>query len=279
MVPAAVSLQVVGVLLDFLGKFLIVRFRGCDEPALAVLCPGVEAVVAKVLLGRSGRGALGSDRPLTGPHQYGTPLGGHGRNARVHDKLHGASVFEQIRSVLTLALRREGATGCFHDDVGIAAGPDEEAPGPETEPVRTVSFHVVQLGSLVQPRGDAACEAQLDLTGFPSPDAVSRKEGAPPFGLMSAEVVRPLVPDVAIDDAEIAVSVRTPGFLVGLRQYRRGLTQDKQQAHDACVLEDSVVPVRSLVHRPPPRGCHSEMPQSLCQIPAVCPLEERSPAA
>ena len=115
-----------------------------------------------------------------------------------------------------------------------------------------VPFNVVQLGSLVHPRRDPARKAQFDLAGFPGPDAVAGQEGAAPFRLVRAEVVRPLVPDVAVDDAEVPVGVRPPRLLVGLRERRRGGAQGKQQAQDACMPENLVSPVRSFVHGPPP---------------------------
>jgi hypothetical protein len=233
LVPAAVPVEVVGVFPYFLGKFVIVRFGGGDELPPTVLGPREEVVVAQVFLRGSRRGAFGSDGPLAGPHQHRAPLGGHGRDARVHNELDRAAIFEQIRSVLPLALRGEGAAGGFHDNVGVAAHPHDKAPGPESKPVRAISFHVVQFGSLVHPGGDSACEAQFDLARFPSPDAVSGKEGAAPLRLVGAEVVRPLVPNVAVDDAEIPVGVGTPGLLVGLREQYRGLAQSKQQAQDA----------------------------------------------
>ncbi|MXX85744.1 MAG: hypothetical protein F4Y71_04740 [Acidobacteria bacterium] len=233
MVPMAVSVEIVSVLPDFLGKFVVVGFRGGHEAPLTVFGPAVEVVVAQVLLGRSRCDALGGDGPLTGPHQHRARLGGHGRNARIDDELHRTAVFQEVGPVLTLALRGEGAAGGFHDHVGIAGEPQDEASGPEAEPVRTVSFHVVQLGPLVHPRRDPAREAQFDLAGFPRPDAVAGQEGAAPLRLVRAEVVGPLVPDVAVDDAEVPVGVRPPGFLVGLRERCRGVPQDQQQAQDA----------------------------------------------
>ena len=268
LLPAAVPVEVVGVFPYFLGKFVIVSFRGGDEPPLAVLGPGEEVVVAQVFLRGSRRGAFGSEGPLTGSDQHGAPFGGHCRNARVHDELDRPAIFKQVRPVLPLSLGGEGAAGGFHNDLGVAGHPHDEASDPESEPVRTISFHVVQLGSFVHPGSDSAREAQFDLAGFARPDAVSGKEGTAPLGLVSAEVVSPLMPDVAVDDAEIPVGVGTSGFLVGLREGRRGLAQTKQQAQGACVPEDLVAPVRSFVHGPPPGRLASKVSQSLCQTMA-----------
>ena len=220
MAPPAVSFQIVRVFLYFAGKVAIVRLCGGDEPALPAFRPCVEVVIAEVFLRRSRGGALGSDRPLTGPHQHRTPLGGYRRDPRINNELDRAAIFEQIRPVLALALRREGAARGFHYDFRIAVGPHDQAPGPESESMRAVPFHVVQLRSLVHPGRDPAREAQFDLSGFPRPDPVPGQERASPFCLVGSEVVRPLMPDVAVDETEVAVRVGTPGLFVDLREHR-----------------------------------------------------------
>jgi hypothetical protein len=219
-VPSAVSFQIVRVLLHFVGKVAVVRLCGGDQPVLPVFLPGVEVVVSEVLLRRRRGGALRSDRPLARPDQDRTPLGGHRRDARIHDELHGAAIFEEVRPILALALRRERASGRFHHDFGVALGPHDQAPRPEAEPVGAVPFHVVQLRSLIHPGRDPAREAQFDLSGFPRPNPVSGKERASPFRLVGSEVVRALVPDIAVDETEVAVRVGTPGLFVGLGQHR-----------------------------------------------------------